>query len=83
MTVVSALVLAGSSLIAVAIGSYHGGRRRGRVTLAADLVRELRNHKLHCIGEPPDRVELELALLCDTAEDESRAGTSRARDVSR
>jgi hypothetical protein len=28
-------------------------------------VAELREHKLHCIGEPPERVTLEIALLCD------------------
>lgn len=51
-------------LTAVAITAYHGGRRHGRVTLPGSLVAELREHKLHCIGEPPERVTLEIALLC-------------------
>jgi hypothetical protein len=52
-------------LIAVAFAAYHGGRRHGRVTLPASLITELREHKLQCIGEPPERVTLEIALLCD------------------
>lgn len=52
-------------LTAVAIAAYHSGRRHGRVTLPAILVAELREHKLHCIGEPPERVTLEIALLCE------------------
>lgn len=53
-------------LLAVGVGAYHHGRRRGRVTLPADLLAELREHKLGCIGEPADRVALEIGLLCDT-----------------
>ena len=56
---------ASTFLIAVALAAYHGGRRHGRVTLPASLITELREHKLHCIGEPPERVTLEIALLCD------------------
>jgi hypothetical protein len=58
---VGALVLLG-----VGIAAYHHGRRRGRVTLPADLVAELRQHKLQCIGEPAERVALEIGLLCET-----------------
>ena len=52
-------------LAAVAFAAYHSGRRHGRVTLPTSLIGELREHKTHCIGEPPERVTLEIALLCD------------------
>ena len=42
------------------------------MTLPADLVAELRLHKIRCIGEPPDRVALEIALLCETEAAEPR-----------
>ena len=62
------LVCAGSLvlLLAVALAAYHRGRREGRVTLPVELVDELRGHKTGCIGEPPERVALEIGLLCDT-----------------
>jgi hypothetical protein len=63
-------------LAAVAFTAYQGGRRHGRVTLPASLVTELREHKLHCIGEPAERVTLEIALLCDA---EGGAGTRLSR----
>lgn len=53
-------------LLTVAFAAYHRGRRQGRVTLPPDLVAELREHKTRCIGEHPDRVALEIGLLCDT-----------------
>ena len=53
-------------LLTVAFVAYHRGRREGRVTLPPELVAELRNHKTRCIGEPPERVALEIALLCET-----------------
>lgn len=53
-------------LLGVALAAYHRGRREGRVTLPAELVDELRDHKTGCIGEPPERVALEIGLLCDT-----------------
>lgn len=59
-------------LCGVGLGAYHRGRREGRVTLPADLVAELRLHKIRCIGEPPDRVALEIALLCETEAAEPR-----------
>lgn len=62
------LASAGSLLVllGVALAAYHRGRREGRVTLPAELVNELREHKTRCIGEAPDRVALEIGLLCDT-----------------
>ena len=66
MTALLAAIGGALLLVAVGIAAYHHGRRRGRVTLPADLVAELRGHKLRCIGEPPERVALEIGLLCDT-----------------
>lgn len=57
----------------VAIAAYQSGKRHGRVTLPAELVRELRGHKVQCIGEPVQRVDLEIALLCDTERPRARA----------
>lgn len=59
-------------LCGVGLGAYHRGRREGRVTLPAELVAELRQHKIRCIGEPPDRVALEIGLLCETEAAEHR-----------
>jgi hypothetical protein len=56
----------------VALAAYSSGRRRGRVSLPASLVTELREHKLHCIGEPPERVNLELALLCESTDSDAQ-----------
>jgi hypothetical protein len=68
MSVVLATIAAALFLSAVALIAYHNGRRHGRVMLPASLVDELRDHKLHCIGEPAERVALEIALLCDAAD---------------
>lgn len=67
-----AIALGIAVLCGVALGAYHRGRREGRVTLPAALVTELRQHKIGCIGEPPERVALEIGLLCETV-----AGTHR------
>ena len=66
---IAALMVCGALLLLllVAVVAYHRGRRRGRVTLPANLVAELREHKIRCIGEPPQRVALEIGLLCETA----------------
>ena len=65
---ITALAACGAVLVLllVAIAAYHHGRRRGRVSLPAALVAELRAHKMGCIGEPPQRVALEIGLLCET-----------------
>lgn len=65
----STLLAASGSLVVllgVALAAYHRGRREGRVTLPGELVDELREHKTGCVGEPPERVALEIGLLCDT-----------------
>ncbi|MCC6764171.1 MAG: hypothetical protein IT293_05860 [Deltaproteobacteria bacterium] len=51
--------------VAVGIVAYHRGCRHGRVRLPANLVGELRDHKLRCLGEDAGRVDLEIALLCE------------------
>jgi hypothetical protein len=66
MTAVLAMIAGTLVLLGVGAGAYHHGRRRGRVTLPAHLVAELRQHKLECIGEPAERVALEIRLLCET-----------------
>jgi hypothetical protein len=60
------VVGAGLVLGLVALVAYQSGRRHGRVSLPASLVAELREHKIQCIGEAPERVHLEIALLCDS-----------------
>ena len=65
MTVILTGVGAVLLLAATGIAAYHHGRRRGHVTLPAELIAELREHKLGCIGEPNDRVALEIGLLCE------------------
>ena len=65
MTAAIALAAAAVFEMVVAVAAYQSGKRHGRVTLPAPLVRELREHKLRCIGEPIDRVDLEIALLCE------------------
>ena len=77
LTTSGALIL----LLLVAVVAYHRGRRRGRVTLPANLVTELREHKIHCIGEPPQRVALEIGLLCETASVADPTTLRGARDL--
>jgi hypothetical protein len=66
MTVILAACGGLLALLTVSLAAYHRGRREGRVTLPPDLVAELREHKTRCIGEHPERVALEIGLLCDT-----------------
>ncbi len=65
----TAMVVGGATLLlfaAVATGAYHRGRRHGRVRMPASLIAELRDHKVHCVGEPTERVALEIGLLCES-----------------
>jgi hypothetical protein len=48
---------------ALATAAYRRGRRRGRRHLPSHVLDELARHKLDCLGEPPERVALELSLL--------------------
>ncbi len=65
MTTLGAVVAAVMLHGVVGIVAFHRGRRHGRVRLPADLVHELREHKLRCLGEAAERVDLEIALLCE------------------
>jgi len=60
-------ILAGAvAVIAVGLAAraaYLRGRRQGRALLPVEVLDELSAHKLGCLGEPPERVTLELALL--------------------
>ena len=71
MTILAA-VGAGLVLVAVGVVAYHSGCRSAGVRWPAPLVDELRTHKLHCMGEQPGRVALEIDLLC-RADDSSGA----------
>lgn len=82
MTVALAIGLAAVLEAAVAFAAYQRGKRHGRVTLPAELVHELREHKLGCIGEPHDRVDLEIALLCEAEPSRVRSGSIPSRAVS-
>jgi hypothetical protein len=48
---------------ALARAAFRRARRRAAPRLAPALGTELRMHKLECLGEPPQRVELELHAL--------------------
>jgi hypothetical protein len=62
-------------LLVIGTAAYHRGRRDGRVSLPADLVAELRTHKVDCSGEPPERVALEIRLLCDADGNAARSSS--------
>ncbi|HEY2385900.1 MAG TPA: hypothetical protein VGK30_02980 [Candidatus Binatia bacterium] len=60
------LALAGASGLLITVlarVSFRLARRRARRALPRALRMELRRHKLDCLHEPPERVELELELL--------------------
>jgi hypothetical protein len=47
--------------VLVCRSAYLAGCRRTRMVLPREIARELADHKLRCLHEPPERVELELA----------------------
>ena len=53
--------LAGAAL--VARWAYRLGRRRRGALLPPEILQELAAHKRECLGEPSERVALELELL--------------------
>lgn len=65
MTILAAVATGIVTQLLVGLAAYHNGRRHGRIRLPAALLLELREHKVHCIGEPRERVDLEIALLCN------------------
>jgi hypothetical protein len=62
------IVASAAALLLIAVGAlaYRRGRESARVRWPASLVRELREHKVRCLGEPDERVALEIRLLCET-----------------
>src|SRR6266403_5706698 len=58
-----ALTLAACVVAMVAWAAFRRGRGRDARRLPPALGRELRAHKLECLGEPQERVDLELRLL--------------------
>jgi hypothetical protein len=68
------LLIAGACLVAVlARAAFRHGRRLGMSRLPPGLGAELRAHKLECLGEPVERVDLELRLLLGEAPSERGA----------
>ena len=59
----SLLLLMWVCLLLLVRGSFRCGRRRRPCLLPPALLGELAQHKRHCLGEPPERVALELELL--------------------
>jgi hypothetical protein len=60
------LVLLGASCLGAAVlatVAYRRGRWDGRRRLPSAVLDELVRHKLECLGEPPERVTLEMSLL--------------------
>jgi len=58
-----ALTLAACAVALLAWAAFRRGRGRDACRLPPALGRELRAHKLECLGEPQERVDLELRLL--------------------
>jgi len=58
-----ALTLAACAVALLAWAAFRRGRGRDARRLPSALGRELRAHKLECLGEPQERVDLELRLL--------------------
>lgn len=65
------------ALSAVWMIAYRVGFAEGRTTVPLRLVHQLVEHKVACCHERPERVALELSLLLDVPESESRRLVSR------
>ena len=62
----SAILAGAGAVIAIGLAAraaYQRGRRQRFALLPVEVLEELSAHKLGCLGEPPERVTLELALL--------------------
>jgi hypothetical protein len=78
--IVAAVVAAAT--VPLARIAYRCGWRRAAPRLPPALVAELRTHKLSCLGEPAERVTLELSLLLGT-DRHGDAATIRKRSDAR
>jgi len=65
-------------LLMLVRASFRWGRRQRPCPLPPALLGELSAHKRHCLGEPPERVALELELLFGSSApvSDSRTGVS-------
>ena len=66
-----------TALAAVWMIAYRVGFAEGRTTVPLRLVHQLVEHKIDCCHERPERVALELSLLLDVPETESRRLVAR------
>ena len=57
------LICAALLVIMLARAAFRAARRRAARELPRELAAELRRHKLECLHESPERVQLELELL--------------------
>jgi len=57
------LICAALLVIVLARATFRAARRRAARRLPRELAAELLHHKLECLHEPPERVQLELELL--------------------
>jgi hypothetical protein len=57
--------------------AYHIGFSEGRLTVPLRLITSLVDHKINCLRERPERVALEMHLLLDLPQQESRRMVDR------
>ena len=70
-------LLCGGVILASLLGAtwmlgYRVGFSEGRLTVPLRLITSLVDHKINCLHERPDRVALEMHLLLDLPQQESR-----------
>ena len=77
-----AILVGAGAVIAIGLAArvaYRCGRRQRRALLPVEVLEELSAHKLGCLGEPPERVALELALLLGADDPPSGQGRDARR----
>ncbi len=75
------LILALALLLILVRASFSWGRSRRSCQFPPSLLAELSSHKRDCLGEPPERVSLELELLFGTSASVSRPEASASAIV--
>ena len=73
------LICAASLVIVLVRTTFRTARRRAARRLPQELAAELRHHKLECLREPPERVQLELELLLGELSATAHARPARQR----
>jgi len=75
------LFLAGLIVLGIAAAiwrlAYHVGFSEGRLTVPLRLITSLVDHKINCLRERPEHVALEMHLLLDLPQKESRRMVDR------